>query len=113
MPEVLEVPLVVDAPPVEPVVPEVVCDPVLALPPVPEEEDVELDATEPEVPPLPELPEVAVGLEVAAPEETLPVFPVMMVRTIVQVPEYVTHGANTVTGPSDGRMVMSMSHTPE
>ena len=112
----LEVPLVVDAPPVEPVVPEVVCDPVLALPPVPEEEDVELDATEPEVPPSPELPEVAVGLEVAAPEETLPVFPVfpvMMVRTIVQVPEYVTHGANTVTGPSDGRTVTSMSHTPE
>jgi len=89
---------------------------VVVLPPVAEEEEVELDDTEPEVPPLPELPEVALGLEVAEPDETLPVLPVspvMIVSTIVHVPEYVTHGVNTVTGPSSGYTVTSMSHTPE
>ena len=74
-PEPFDEPLVEDAPPVPPVVPEVVEEPVVVAPEVAEEEVVAVEDTEPLVPPLPESPEVALGSEVAQPEEADPVFP--------------------------------------
>jgi hypothetical protein len=74
-PEEFDEPLVEEAPPVAPVVPEVVVDPVLVSPEVPEELEVELEDTAPEVPPAPESPEVELGSEVALPELTAPVEP--------------------------------------
>jgi len=74
-PELFEELLVALAAPVPPVVPEVVVDPVVVAPEVAEEEVVAVEDTPPLVPPLPELPLVAVGEEVAGPEEADPVFP--------------------------------------
>jgi len=74
-PEPFDEPFVEEAPPVPPVVPEVVSDPVLVAPEVAEEEVVAVEDTPPLVPPLPESPEVALGSEVAQPEEADPVSP--------------------------------------
>jgi hypothetical protein len=74
-PEEFDEPLVEEAPPLLPVVPEVVSDPVLVSPEAEEEVDLELEDTAPEVPPAPESPEVALGSEVAFPELTAPVEP--------------------------------------
>jgi len=74
-PEPFEDPLVDDAPPVPPVVPEVVSDPVLVAPEVAEEEVVAVEDTPPLVPPFPESPEVELGEAVAQPEEEEPVSP--------------------------------------
>jgi hypothetical protein len=72
---------------VEPVFPEVVCPLVSAPPLVAVDDELEVVLTGPVVPPLPEPPEVAVGLAVASPDvvdPVEPVSPVMMVMTIVQ-----------------------------
>jgi hypothetical protein len=83
LPEVLDDPLVEEAPPVEPVVPEVVVDPVLASPLEAVDEELEVVDTLPVVPPLPESPEVALGSDVASPllvDPVSPVLPVEMIR---------------------------------
>jgi len=62
----------------------------LALPLVALDVEVELVVTAPEVPPLPEFPEVAVGLAVAFPvvvDPVEPVLPVCAVMSTVHVPE--------------------------
>jgi len=81
-PEVLPEELVLPAAPVPPVVPDLVVDPVVVLPLVAEDEEVEVVDTAPVVPALPELPEVAVGFAVALPLEVEPVFPVLPVVAV-------------------------------
>ena len=89
LPDVLPEEFVLLAPPVPPVVPEVVLEPVLVLPLVADDDEVEVVDTPPEVPPFPELPEVVLGLEVALPLEVdpvLPVLPVVAVTVTLHVP---------------------------
>ena len=74
-PELLDELLVALDAPVPPVVPEVVSEPVVVAPEVAEEEVVAVEDTPPLVPPFPESPLLAVGEEVAGPEEAFPVFP--------------------------------------
>jgi hypothetical protein len=85
-PEVLDDPLVEEAPPVDPVVPEVVVEPVLVLPLVADDDEVDDVDTPPVVPPLPESPEVALGSEVALPLEVEPVEPCEPVAAVVDPP---------------------------
>ena len=81
-PDVLPEEFVVLAPPVSPVVPEVVVDPVSVLPLDADDEELEEVDTAPVVPPLPESPEVAVGEAVALPLEVEPVLPVLPVVAV-------------------------------
>ena len=74
-PELSEELLVALDAPVPPVVPEVVSDPVLVVPEPAVEVELAVEDTPPLVPALPELPEVALGEEVAGPEDEEPVLP--------------------------------------
>jgi len=74
-PELFDELLVALDAPVPPVVPEVVSDPVLVEPEPAVEVELAVEDTAPEVPALPESPEVALGSEVAGPEEADPVLP--------------------------------------
>jgi len=89
---------------------------VLVLPLAALDVEVEPVFTAPEMPPAPELPEVADGLAVAFPvvvDPVEPVSPVMMMMSIMHVPVYVIHGAKTVIGCELWVTVMSMVQTPE
>ena len=86
-PDVLPEELVVLAPPVSPVVPEVVADPVSVLPLDADDDELEVVDTPPVVPPFPELPEVALGSEVALPLEVEPVLPVLPVVAVTLTPQ--------------------------
>jgi hypothetical protein len=74
-PEEFDEPLVEEAPPESPLVPEVVVESVEESPEAALEEDLAVDDTAPEVPPSPESPEVEEGSAVAEPEEVEPVEP--------------------------------------
>jgi hypothetical protein len=66
-----------------------VVEPVLVLPLVADDDELEVVDTPPVVPPLPESPEVAPGSEVALPldvEPVEPVLPVVAVTVTSQVP---------------------------
>jgi hypothetical protein len=76
-PEALEESLVEEAPPLEPVSPEVVVESVEESPDLAEDEELEVEDTAPEVPPAPESPEVEEGSAVAEPEEAEPVEPLV------------------------------------
>ena len=75
LPDVLLDPLLALAPPVDPVSPEVVWLVVLVLPLVASDDDPELVVTDPLQPPFPDEPLCAVGSLVAEPEEVDPVDP--------------------------------------
>ena len=85
-PELFDEPLVEEAPPVPPVVPEVVLDPVVVLPLEAVEDEVEEVDTGPVVPPLPELPLVADGEDVVLPLLVEPVDPGEPVAVVTDPP---------------------------
>ncbi len=88
--------------PVAPVLPDWVTPVVLAFPDSAPEVEFDVVFTEPDWPPLPELPEVATGLAVALPvsvEPVEPVFPEVAAAFPSQVPTIVTHGATVIADP--------------
>jgi hypothetical protein len=90
-----------DEDPVEPVGPEVVVPFVELLPDSAPEVEFDEVFTEPDWPPLPELPEVALGLAVALPVEVEPVEPVSpdLADEGAQLPHKVKHGETTMALP--------------
>ena len=89
------------ADPVEPVLPDRVVPLVSALPDLALEPESDVVVTAPDVPPLPEFPEVATGSEVALPVSVDPVDPVRpdVAAALPQLPVTVTQGATTTAGP--------------
>lgn len=89
------------AEPVDPVLPDWVEPLVLALPDLVAEPEFDVVLTAPDCPPLPELPEMASGLEVALPISVEPVEPVFpeVADELPQLPVTVTHGETVIAGP--------------
>lgn len=90
------------ADPVDPVPPDEVVPDVLAEPERAVEPEFDVVLTAPDWPPLPELPDVATGSEVALPvsvEPVEPVLPEVATALPLQLPVTVTHGATSTTGP--------------
>jgi hypothetical protein len=89
------------AAPVDPVFPDWVVPDVLAFPDLAADPELEVVVTAPDWPPLPELPEVATGLEVALPVSVEPVDPVEpdVAAALPQLPVTVMHGAMVTAEP--------------